>query len=67
MLRQLKLECRVNNNHGFFENRGGFAQHATRATPTRSSHGPKEEDDDDEEEAIFIRDLITNENPPNSH
>ena len=22
------------------ENRGGSAQHATRATPTRSSHGP---------------------------
>ena len=24
------------------ENRGGSAQHATRATPTRSSHGPDE-------------------------
>ena len=43
------------------ENRGGSAQHATRATPTRSSHGPMEE------EAVFIRGVNTNEDPPNAH
>ena len=43
------------------ENRGGSAQHATRATPTRSSHRPMEE------EAVFIRGVNTNEDPPNAH
>ena len=30
------------------ENRGGSAQHARRATPTRSSHGPDEVEEEEE-------------------
>ena len=47
------------------ETRGASAQHATRAAPTHSSHGPMRAQE--EEVAVFTLESITKENPPNAN